>query len=59
MENLADIAVFVRVVERGVLMTPSCYVAPLRREHVPPKVRAFVEFLAQRFGCRPDREKLP
>jgi len=59
MENLAEIAVFVRVVERGVLVTPSFYVAPLRREHVPPKVRAFLESLAQRFGRRPDREKLP
>src|SRR5690349_5337501 len=28
-----------------------------QRGHVPPKVRAFVDFLAQRFGRRPDWEK--
>jgi DNA-binding transcriptional LysR family regulator len=28
-----------------------------QRTHVPPKVRAFVDFLAQRFGRKPDWEK--
>ena len=28
-----------------------------QRDHVPPKVRAFVDFLAQRFGKRPEWEK--
>ena len=67
---------------RGILMTPSFYVAPLLRDgrlkrilagyrlkelgihavypqraHVPPKVRAFVDFLAQRFGRKPEWEK--
>ena len=28
-----------------------------QRDHVPPKVRAFVDFLAQRFGRKPDWEK--
>jgi len=28
-----------------------------QRDHVPPKVRAFVDFLAQRFGRRPDWER--
>jgi len=28
-----------------------------QRGHVPPKVRAFVDFLAQRFGRKPDWEK--
>lgn len=69
--------------DRGVLVTPSFYVAPMlrdgrlkriladyrlpdlgiyavypQRSHVPPKVRAFVDFLAQRFGRKPDWEKL-
>ncbi|HET7729230.1 MAG TPA: LysR family transcriptional regulator [Usitatibacter sp.] len=68
---------------RGILLTPSFYVAPMLRDgrlrrilthyklpelgihavypqraYVPPKVRAFVEFLAQRFGRKPDWEKL-
>jgi DNA-binding transcriptional LysR family regulator len=68
---------------RGVLMSPSFYVAPMlrdgrlrrilapyklgelpihavypQRSHVPPKVRAFVEFLAQRFGRRPEWQRL-
>jgi DNA-binding transcriptional LysR family regulator len=67
---------------RGVLVTPSFYVAPMLRDgrlkriltdyrlpdlgihavypqrtHVPPKVRAFVDFLAQRFGRKPEWEK--
>ena len=29
----------------------------LQREHVPPKVRAFVDFLARRFGRKPEWEK--
>ena len=29
-----------------------------QREHVPPKVRAFVDFLAKRFGPKPEWEKL-
>ena len=29
-----------------------------QRGHVPPKVRAFVDFLAQRFGRKPDWEKI-
>ena len=29
-----------------------------QREHVPPKVRAFVDFLVKRFGRRPEWEKL-
>jgi DNA-binding transcriptional LysR family regulator len=28
-----------------------------QREHVPPKVRAFVDFLARRFGRKPDWER--
>ena len=28
-----------------------------QRDHVPPKVRAFVDFLAQRFGRKPEWEK--
>ena len=67
---------------RGVLVTPSFYVAPMLRdgrlrrvlaeyrlpelgiyavypqkEHVPPKVRAFIDYLAARFGRKPDWEK--
>ena len=67
---------------RGILVTPSFYVAPMlrdkrlkrilagyklpelgvyavypQRSHVPPKVRAFVDFLAQRFGRKPEWEK--
>lgn len=29
-----------------------------QRSHVPPKVRAFVDFLARRFGPKPDWERL-
>lgn len=29
-----------------------------QRSHVPPKVRAFVDFLAKRFGLRPAWEKI-
>jgi DNA-binding transcriptional LysR family regulator len=68
--------------DRGILMTPSFYVAPLLREgklrrilasyklaelgihavypqrsQVPPKVRAFVDFLAARFGKKPEWER--
>ena len=67
---------------RGILVTPSFYVAPMLRdgrlrrilaeyrlpelgiyavypqkEHVPPKVRAFIDYLAARFGRKPDWEK--
>jgi DNA-binding transcriptional LysR family regulator len=67
---------------RGVLVTPSFYVAPMlrdgrlkrvlvdyrlpelgiyavypQREHVPPKVRVFIDYLATRFGRKPDWEK--
>ena len=67
---------------RGVLVTPSFYVAPMLRDgrltrvladyrlpefgiyavypqkdHVPPKVRVFIDYLAARFGRRPDWEK--
>lgn len=28
-----------------------------QREHVPPKVRAFVDFLARRFGRKPEWER--
>jgi DNA-binding transcriptional LysR family regulator len=67
---------------RGVLVTPSFYVAPMLRErrlqrvlaeyrlpelgiyavypqnaHVPPKVRVFIDYLAARFGRKPDWEK--
>jgi DNA-binding transcriptional LysR family regulator len=67
---------------RGILLTPSFYVAPLLRDgrlkrilpgyrlpelgihavysertQVPPKVRVFIDFLAQRFGRKPDWEK--
>jgi DNA-binding transcriptional LysR family regulator len=67
---------------RGILLTPSFYVAPMLRDgrlkrilgayrlpelgihavypqrtHVPPKVRAFVDFLAQRFGRKPEWER--
>ncbi len=70
------------VAGRGILMTPSFYVAPMLRErrlkrilaryklpelgiyavypqrsHVPPKVRAFVDFLVQRFGRKPEWER--
>jgi DNA-binding transcriptional LysR family regulator len=68
---------------RGILVSPTFYVAPMLRDgrlkrilagyrlpelgiyavypqrgHVPPKVRAFVDFLAQRFGRKPEWEKL-
>lgn len=68
--------------DRGILMTPSFYVAALlrqgklrqilaryklaelgiyavypQRSHVPPKVRAFVDFLAARFGKKPEWER--
>jgi DNA-binding transcriptional LysR family regulator len=67
---------------RGVLVTPSFYVAPMLRdgrlkrvlteyrlpelgiyavypqkEHVPPKVRVFIDYLAARFGRKPEWEK--
>lgn len=67
---------------RGVLVTPSFYVAPMLRDgrlkrlladyrlpelgiyavypqssHVPPKVRAFIDYLAARFGRKPEWEK--
>jgi len=67
---------------RGILMSPSFYVAPMLRDgrlrrilagyklaelpihavypqrgHVPPKVRAFVDFLAHRFGRKPEWER--
>jgi DNA-binding transcriptional LysR family regulator len=67
---------------RGVLVTPSFYVAPMLRdgrlrrllpeyrlpelgiyavypqkEHVPPKVRVFIDFLAQAFGRKPEWER--
>ena len=67
---------------RGVLLSPSFYVAPMlrdgrlkriladyrlpelgiyavypQREHVPPKVRVFIDYLAARFGRKPDWEK--
>jgi DNA-binding transcriptional LysR family regulator len=67
---------------RGILVTPSFYVAPMLRdgrlkrvladyrlpelgiyavypqkEHVPPKVRVFIDYLAARFGRKPDWEK--
>jgi DNA-binding transcriptional LysR family regulator len=68
--------------DRGILMTPSFYVAPMlrdgrlrrilpryklaelgiyavypQRNQVPPKVSAFVDFLAQRFGRKPEWER--
>jgi len=68
---------------RGVLVSPSFYVAPLLKDgrlkrllpdyrlpelgihavypqgtHVPPKVRVFVDYLAARFGRKPDWEKI-
>ncbi len=67
---------------RGILVTPSFYVAPMLRdgrlqrlladyrlpelgiyavypqkEHVPPKVRVFIDYLAARFGRKPEWEK--
>lgn len=67
---------------RGVLVSPSFYVAPMLRDgrlkrvlagyrlpelgiyavypqkaHVPPKVRVFIDYLAARFGRKPDWEK--
>jgi len=67
---------------RGILVSPSFYVAPMlrdgrlkrilagyrlpelgiyavyaQREHVPPKVRVFIDYLAARFGRKPDWEK--
>ena len=67
---------------RGVLLSPSFYVAPMlrdgrlkriladyrlpelgiyavypQREHVPPQVRVFIDYLAARFGRKPDWEK--
>lgn len=71
------------VAGRGILLSPSFYVAPMlrdgrlrrvlarygvpplgihavypQRSQVPPKVRAFVDFLAKRFGRRPPWESL-
>ena len=67
---------------RGILVTPSFYVAPMLRDgrlkrilsayrlpelgiyavypqkaHVPPKVRVFIDYLAARFGRKPEWEK--
>ena len=67
---------------RGILVSPSFYVAPMLRDgrleriladwrlpelgiyavypqkaHVPPKVRVFIDYLAARFGRKPDWEK--
>jgi DNA-binding transcriptional LysR family regulator len=68
---------------RGILVSPSFYVAPMLRDgrlqriladyrlpelgihavypqkaHVPPKVRVFIDYLAARFGRKPEWEKL-
>ena len=67
---------------RGILVSPSFYVAPMLRDgrlkrilgdyrlpelgiyavypqkdHVPPKVRVFIDYLAARFGRKPDWER--
>jgi DNA-binding transcriptional LysR family regulator len=34
------------------------HVVYLQREHIPPKVRAFIDFLAKRFGRKPEWEKV-
>jgi len=47
-----------RILERYRLRELGIHAVYPQRDHVPPKVRAFVDFLAQRFGRKPDWEKL-
>src|SRR5205085_4654656 len=47
-----------RILARYRLKELGIHAVYAQRGHVPPKVRAFVDFLAQRFGRRPDWEKL-
>jgi DNA-binding transcriptional LysR family regulator len=46
-----------RILERYEIAEMGIYAVYPQREHVPPKVRAFVDFLARRFGRKPDWEK--
>ena len=46
-----------RVLSRYRLPELGIHAVYPQRAHVPPKVRAFVDFLAQRFGRKPDWEK--
>lgn len=46
-----------RILERYKIAEMGIYAVYPQREHVPPKVRAFVDFLARRFGRKPDWEK--
>jgi DNA-binding transcriptional LysR family regulator len=47
-----------RILERYRLKEVGIHAVYPQRGHVPPKVRAFVDFLAQRFGRKPEWEKL-
>jgi DNA-binding transcriptional LysR family regulator len=47
-----------RILERYRLRELGIHAVYPQRGHVPPKVRAFVDFLAQRFGRKPDWEKI-
>ena len=46
-----------RILTRYKAKELGIYAVYPQRSHVPPKVRAFVDFLAQRFGRKPDWEK--
>jgi DNA-binding transcriptional LysR family regulator len=46
-----------RILERYKLPDLPIHAVYPQRSHVPPKVRAFIDFLAQRFGRKPDWEK--
>jgi len=47
-----------RILEGYRLPELGIYAVYPQREHVPPKVRVFIDFLAARFGRKPDWEKL-
>jgi DNA-binding transcriptional LysR family regulator len=47
----------VRLLERFKLPDLGIYAVYPQTPHVPPKVRAFVDFLVQRFGRKPDWER--
>ena len=49
---------FLRIVERYQLEELGIHAVYPQRSYVPPKVRAFIDFLAQRFGGKPEWEKL-
>ncbi len=47
-----------RILERYQLAELGIHAVYPQRNYVPPKVRAFIDFLAQRFGRKPEWEKL-